>query len=222
MLIAFEAVLGCTVNDADGVIGSLHDLLFDRDTWHIRYLVVSTEEWVRHKHILLSPEVVRRAAWSEDQLDLDVDRRQIEKYPDVGEVPALTREKEIELAGHFGWQPYWESIVPVIKEEPPRLWRARELVGYGVFTGKSDVGEVEDLIVDDRAWQVRQFLIDVGSWIEGRRVLVATEHVKAIEWDRRQLRLDLSKARLQQQPPYDPAALVGPEEQDQLHDLYEQ
>jgi sporulation protein YlmC with PRC-barrel domain len=53
------------------------------------------------------------------------------------------------------------------------LHRAQELVGYTIAATDGELGHVRDLYFDDDAWVVRYLVVDTGSWLPGRKVLVS-------------------------------------------------
>lgn len=219
MLIAFQAVMRATVEGTDGTIGSLRDLIFARDSWRIRYVSITTGEFFGNRRALLSPQAVIQTDWRNGSLAVNAAREQIGSMPRLdGELPS--RHEEQELTCHFGWPPYWETTVPVVTEEPPDLWGANELIGYDVECQDGDVGYLEDLIFDDHAWRIRYFVVDIGSWLSGRRVLAAPDWVREIDWDSRDVRLSLTRQEIQDGPSFDPHAPVNRHYEHQLHDYY--
>jgi uncharacterized protein YrrD len=49
-----------------------------------------------------------------------------------------------------------------------------EMRGYTVKATDGDVGKVHDSYFDDRTWTIRYVVVDTGSWLPGRRVLIPT------------------------------------------------
>ncbi|MFO7907203.1 MAG: PRC-barrel domain-containing protein [Planctomycetota bacterium] len=219
MLIAFQAAMQTTVEGVDCTIGSLQDLIFARESWQIRYLAVATGQFFGRRRALFSPEAVRQIDWSRGSISVDASQEQIVTMPRLdGELPS--RHEERELTGHFGWPPYWETTVPVVTEEPPRLWGTKELIGYDVDAQDGEVGYVEDLIFDDHSWRIRYLVVDIGSWLSGRRILAAPDWAHEIDWDSRDVRMNLTKGAIEGGPPFDPNAPVNREYEHQLHDYY--
>ncbi len=52
------------------------------------------------------------------------------------------------------------------------LWDAKALIGQIAEGGDGTVGIVSDLLFDDVSWSVRWIVVDTGSWLPGRRVLL--------------------------------------------------
>ncbi len=50
---------GLLVRGTDGDVGRVKDLYFDTLRWKVRYFVVETGTWLRHRLVLLSPESVQ-------------------------------------------------------------------------------------------------------------------------------------------------------------------
>lgn len=50
---------------------------------------------------------------------------------------------------------------------------ASELVGRRVAASDGDVGRIEDLFIDDERWVVRFLVVDTGTWLSSRRVLLS-------------------------------------------------
>lgn len=221
MLIAFQAAMDTTVEGVDGTAGSLRDLVFTRASWEIRYLCVAASGLLGPRLVLLSPETVEQADWPHDSLSVRATQEQVRTAPELeGDLPSPREEQELML--HFGWRPYWEGVAPVVTERPPDLWGAEDLTGYDVKARDGDVGYVEDLIFDDNAWLIRYLVVDVGSWLSDRRVLMAREWTGEIDWDSGSVQLGLTKGQIEQAPEFAPEAPVNRQYEHRLYDFYGQ
>ena len=56
---------------------------------------------------------------------------------------------------------------------------ATELIGRTVSATDGEVGRIVDLFVDDAQWAVRYLVVDSGSWLASRRVLLSPASVVA-------------------------------------------
>ena len=52
------------------------------------------------------------------------------------------------------------------------------LEGCTVNASDGEVGTVKDILFDDEAWRIRWVVVDTGTWLTGRKVLI---HPSAIE-----------------------------------------
>jgi sporulation protein YlmC with PRC-barrel domain len=66
-----------------------------------------------------------------------------------------------------------------------------DLKRFTIAATDSNLGSVSDLYFDDRSWTVRYLVVNVGSWLPGRRLCVSPVSVRS--WDPTTLRLGLSR-----------------------------
>ena len=52
------------------------------------------------------------------------------------------------------------------------------LTGAKLTAVDGDIGHVEEFFFDDHAWAIRYLVVDTGSWLEGRKVLISPYAVK--------------------------------------------
>jgi hypothetical protein len=61
-----------------------------------------------------------------------------------------------------------------------------------------DIGKLHDIYFDDRTWQIRCFVVELGFWLFGKQVLVAPSAVTP--FDGAGLRVELTKKEIQASP----------------------
>jgi hypothetical protein len=101
-----KEIIGYKIHAADGNIGHVEHLLFDKD-WQIRYIVINTSILgLTIREIVLSPDWVTEINWAENSLYTNHTVTEIKKCPSY--VPRkFQREEEIALHRHFGKKGYW-------------------------------------------------------------------------------------------------------------------
>jgi len=52
------------------------------------------------------------------------------------------------------------------------LWNASKLRGLAIEATDGQIGTVDDLLLDDRTWQLRWLVVHTGLWLLGRKVLL--------------------------------------------------
>jgi hypothetical protein len=52
------------------------------------------------------------------------------------------------------------------------LWNASRINGYAITASDGRLGTVSDFLFDDSSWLVRWLVVDTGSWLPGRQVLL--------------------------------------------------
>jgi len=107
MLRQSSELIGYSVRARDGLIGTISDLLFDDETWTLRWAVVDTGNWISGREVLLPPSAFGTPDVAQRHFPMDLTREQIESSPELSEHEPVSRQKEIELYSHYGWLPYW-------------------------------------------------------------------------------------------------------------------
>ncbi|MEO8849141.1 MAG: PRC-barrel domain-containing protein [Casimicrobiaceae bacterium] len=83
------------------------------------------------------------------------------------------------------------------------LHNVKELERYSVEAVDGPLGTVTDLYFDDKRWAVRYFVVETGSWLKGRKVLISPNAVQRIEWDDGVMRVSLTQQQLRDSPGID-------------------
>jgi sporulation protein YlmC with PRC-barrel domain len=104
-----RAVTGYHVEARDGEVGHVEDFLIDDETWAIRYIIISTHNWLPGKHVLLGPEWVQEIDWAAAKVRVDVERDQIKQAPEFDASAPVGRDYEAALHAYYGRKPYWPS-----------------------------------------------------------------------------------------------------------------
>ncbi len=238
MLRSIRNLEGFAVCARDGLIGTVRSFLFDSRSWIIRYLVGRSGTWLSGREVLIAATVLQRPDWRGRFFFVDLAREQVMNSPAVDAEAPVSREREEELHRYYDWVPYWGAVhgpppMPGSEAEAgrtataveealhdSRLRSTREVRGYRIHATDSASGRVVDFIVSDEDWVIRYLVIDTGRWWPGRQVLIAPEWVGRIDWQERQVWLDVSRQTLEGSPPYDPSAPVNREYEAQMYDYY--
>ena len=91
----------------DGKIGNIVDLLFDDTSWHVRWAVVETGNWLSGKKVLLPTLVLGHRDATEGEFSVDLTMQQIKDSPDIDTERPVSRQMETDVYDHYGWSPYW-------------------------------------------------------------------------------------------------------------------
>jgi sporulation protein YlmC with PRC-barrel domain len=78
---SIQAVTGYHIHAKDGEIGHVDDFLFEEADWSIHYLVVDTKNWWPGKMVLISPRSVSNIDWTDNLVNLNVDRQNVKDAP---------------------------------------------------------------------------------------------------------------------------------------------
>jgi hypothetical protein len=66
-----------------------------------------------------------------------------------------------------------------------------------------EIGHIKDLYFDDETWVIRYLVVNAGSWLAGRDVLISPISVKHPDWEARQLPLTITKEQVSSSPGFD-------------------
>jgi uncharacterized protein YrrD len=211
-------LIGKTVISADGEIGSVDDLYFDDQTWNVRYLVVDTGKWLPGRMVLIAPEAIVKPWHHQPAISVKLTMDQIRSSPDLDTAIPVSRVTEELVHRHYHWTPYWGSPAltgeegrqdaSTITESPVEasLRSANELGGYHVKAGDGEVGHVDDLLLDDDLSRILFLVVEVKSWLFGKKVLAGPSLISGVDFETSSVLLNANRQALKSAQEYHPAA----------------
>ena len=99
------------------------------------------------------------------------------------------------------------------------LRSAKILKGLDISARDGELGEVEELIVDDEDWTIRYMVVDTGRWLPGRKVIISPQWISEKDMAQGRVVVDLSQSSVRNSPVYDPDTLDRDYE-DRLYEYY--
>ena len=91
------------------------------------------------------------------------------------------------------------------------LHLAHKVKGTTVRARDGEVGTLDDFIFEPSRWAVRYLVVDTGSWLGGRKVLLSPMAVHG-RWDRSGIALSVQRDQVERSPDLKLAGLVRPKE----------
>jgi sporulation protein YlmC with PRC-barrel domain len=93
---------------------------------------------------------------------------------------------------------------------------------YGGKLGASDgeIGHVKDFYFDDQNWVVRYLVVDTGSWLPGRQVLISPHAFVSLDWTGKLLLLRLSRKQIENCPSIESHKPVSRRYEEEYHRYY--
>jgi hypothetical protein len=83
----------------------------------------------------------------------------------------------------------------VHKEVKHMLRSVKDLRGYIIGAIDGEIGQVHELYFDDQSWIVRYLVVDTGTWLPGRRVLLSPMALGQPDWETHVLPVGLTRSR---------------------------
>jgi hypothetical protein len=234
MLRSTNDLKGYRMRALDDHIGSASDLYFDDQSWAVRYLVVDTGKWLPGRLVLISPIALGQPDWKAQDIPVSLTRKQIEGSPGIQKDEPVTSQKQTALYDYYRWPTFWPHGLeppilygPADTKEPetqsegnPHLRSANEVTGYHIEARDGSIGHVEDLIIDDDAWEIRYIIVDTRNWLPGKKVIVAPQWIEQVVWAQAKVHVNLTKEAVEHAPEYDPSQPVNREYEVRLYDYY--
>lgn len=77
------------------------------------------------------------------------------------------------------------------------------LRGYQVHAVDGELGKVDSFLFDDRTWTVRYLVVETGSWLVERKVLIAPAALEKVDGEHRFLHVRLTRDQVRDSPDID-------------------
>ena len=79
------------------------------------------------------------------------------------------------------------------------LRMASHLKGTSIAATDGAIGSVQDLYFDDHSWTIRYLVVDTGTWLPGRQVLISPRSIMAVT-DEAKIPVSLTKSQVENSP----------------------
>jgi len=96
----------------------------------------------------------------------------------------------------------------------------QEFHRYTLGATDGEVGHVSDLFFDDQEWVVRYLVVQTGSWLTNRKVLISPYSLGQPDWEHRRLPVNISRAQVQNCPNVDTEKPVSRQHETAYADYY--
>ncbi|MFZ0545827.1 MAG: PRC-barrel domain-containing protein [Candidatus Promineifilaceae bacterium] len=96
----------------------------------------------------------------------------------------------------------------------------KELIHYKLKAIDGEIGQVNDFYFDEQSWTIRYLIADTGTWLTGRKVLIAPEALKQPEWAEEQFPVALKKEAIENSPSIEADKPVSRQHEIELSEFY--
>lgn len=79
----------------------------------------------------------------------------------------------------------------------------KQLYGNKLGATDGEIGHVKDFYFDDRNWAIRYLIVDTGTWLPGRQVLLSPYSLGRLDQHENVLRVDLTRKQIENSPSID-------------------
>jgi len=234
MLYKAKTLMGYKLKCLDGEFGNVKDFYFDDRHWVVRYLVAGTGDWLISRQVLISPYALAGVRKDEQQIVIDLTKKQIEDSPSLDTDEPVSRQFEADYYMYYGWPIYWggsdvwgsypfmwgstpdalrdtergRGSTQEDKQWNPHMRSAQEVIGYHIHATDGEIGHIEDFIIDDKAWAIRYLIVDTRNWWPGKRVLISPRLIERVSWEEAQAFVNLRRETIEASPEYTEETLL--------------
>ena len=216
MLREASELLGQPIDARDGRLGTVEDLYFDDQTWHVRYALVRTGLPFRREHLLVEPGALTRPAWPRGDgpahLGVWLSRREARGRPDASGQASIASQFVHPVhpasASVHAHGDLLEDVRAVVAAGT-HLRSMREARTYRLAARDGHAGAIGNFVLDDATWTVCHIEAEVELFIGKKPVLVPPHAVEVVDADGRTVRVGLSRHALGGAPRFQRAALTS-------------
>jgi hypothetical protein len=94
------------------------------------------------------------------------------------------------------------------------------VTGYSIKASDGDIGELDDLIIDDTNLNINYLVVDTGNWFPGKKVIISPKWIKEIEWDTSEVVVNATVDQVKNSPEYDVSKYVDEVYENTLTNYY--
>jgi hypothetical protein len=83
------------------------------------------------------------------------------------------------------------------------LQTLKDLQGFAIHAADGDIGEIKEFYLDDKQWVIRYLVVETGSWLKSKKVLLSPISIKQIELKDKQLSVSITREQVKNSPEID-------------------
>lgn len=237
---SLDSLNSYTLETTDKTKGKINDFLFDEKQWIVRYLEADFGNLFKSKKVLIPRVFLDTPQWKSNHFPVKLKNSEIDRCPDLDQHLPVSIKYEMELHKHYDIAPYWPAAymgtavsyypprpitVPskvVTEEEVDSILRSfHEVKGYHIKAIDGKIGHIEDIIIDDRNWQIVYAIIDTSNWLPwSKKVMIPIDHMEKICYTRREVEIHLKTGAIKDAPEYPHADMISEDYEMGLYDFY--
>lgn len=76
----------------------------------------------------------------------------------------------------------------------------KSLIGFTIGATDGEIGKVKEFYFDDATWTIRYLIVETGSWLFGRKVLISPVSLLTPDWEKKIFNVNLSMEQIKNSP----------------------
>jgi sporulation protein YlmC with PRC-barrel domain len=73
------------------------------------------------------------------------------------------------------------------------VYSTEEAFEYEIEATDGEIGHVDDLVVEEKTWEIQFLVIDTSKWLPGKKVIVDTHWIDEVDWQDGKVRVSLPR-----------------------------
>lgn len=100
------------------------------------------------------------------------------------------------------------------------LRSVKEIQGLSIKASDGEIGKVHEFLFDDVSWNIRYIVVDSGTWLNSRLVLLSPNVLGKPDFENKLFTVNLTRERVQNSPLIDTDKPVSRQHEIDLHNYY--
>jgi hypothetical protein len=100
------------------------------------------------------------------------------------------------------------------------LRNLNDLENFKISATDGEIGHVKDFYFEDDSWVVRYFVVETGTWLTSRKVLISPISVRNPDWPERTLAVSITQQQVRDSPDFDTDKPVSRQNEEQYLGYY--
>lgn len=96
----------------------------------------------------------------------------------------------------------------------------KKLENYKISATDGEIGQVKDFYFDDDKWTVRYLIVETGTWLSSRKVLISPISLQSPDWQAHTLAVSITMAQVKSSPDIDTDKPVSRQNEEQYLNYY--
>lgn len=98
--------------------------------------------------------------------------------------------------------------------------RIESLIGFAISGIDGEIGKVKEFYFDDESWTIRYIIVETGSWLFSRKVLISPESILTTEFEQKIFQVNLTMQHIKNSPLIDTDKPVSRQHEMALYSHY--
>lgn len=95
-----------------------------------------------------------------------------------------------------------------------------DIDNFSIRATDGDIGQIKDVYFDDASWVVRYLVVETGSWLNSKKVLISPMSISTPGWADRVIPVAMTQAKVERSPDIDTDKPVSRQNEMMYHDYY--